>query len=120
MRRGAHVEFIDPMYLPEGIELTQFHHFQKDEANSLLDHWATRQDAGAASLRFKSTTKATRHGKRPAAAAAADGAEIEEDKDSPENNGDNSSDDGSSDQGEEDATGNACSVSWLPKLGGGY
>jgi hypothetical protein len=118
MELGNQDDFIDPIYLPEGIRLTQFHHFRKDDANMLLQHWTTRKDAGAVVFRFKSTARAAYRGKR--APARAGGAEIEEDIDSPENDGEKLSDEEQSDKSEDDSAGNARSVSWLPKLGGRY
>jgi hypothetical protein len=113
--QGAQDDLIDPMYLSEGIQLKQFHHIRQDEANAILKYWDTRQAAGATPFCFKSTDKATFHGKR--ASASADEAQAQEDGDPQENGNGNLDDNELFSQGGGDAAGNACSVSRLPKHG---
>jgi hypothetical protein len=63
-------DYIDPMYLPEDIELTQNHHIRLKEADALLQHWTTRQAAGERPLLFKKQdVPAARHGKHASASA---------------------------------------------------
>ena len=102
MGNGNSDAFIDPIYLPEGIHLTQYHHFRVADCNKLLLHWANRKAAGAVVFRFKSTV--TR----------------EENEDFPEYDGEESSEEKTAESSEDDTTGNDRSVSWLLKLGGRY
>jgi hypothetical protein len=55
------------MYLPQGIRLRQFYHMRKDEANKMLEYWATRQAAGATPFYFKNTDELVAAARRNAA-----------------------------------------------------
>jgi hypothetical protein len=65
----AQDDFIDPKYLPEGAQVTQFHHIRSKDAIAMLKHWTARQAAHEIPLRFKETVKVPRHGKRPSDSA---------------------------------------------------
>ena len=43
------------MYLPEGVQLTQYHHIRRGDAEAILKHWDVRQAAGATPFYFKNT-----------------------------------------------------------------
>jgi hypothetical protein len=58
--RLAQGEYIADEYLPVGVTLTQYHHIRLGDANALLQHWTTRQAAGAIACRFKKVDKASR------------------------------------------------------------
>lgn len=46
-------------YLPAGVTLTQYHHIRLGDANSLLQHWTTRQAAGQIAFCFKKADQTT-------------------------------------------------------------
>ena len=61
--RQAQGDYILDEYLPAGITLTQYHHIRLAEANSLLQHWTTRQAAGQIAFRFKKMNTTSRQHK---------------------------------------------------------
>jgi hypothetical protein len=118
METGNPDDFIDPIYLPEGIQLTQYHHLHVADCDKMLLHWTNRKAAGEVVFRFKSTARATYHAKK-ALARAGEGT-VEEGEDIPEYDGEKSSDEETAKFSEEDDAGNDRSVSWLLKLDGRY
>jgi hypothetical protein len=56
----AQGDYILDEYLPAGVTLTQYHHIRLGDANSLLQHWMTRQAAGQIAFRFKKVDKTSR------------------------------------------------------------
>jgi hypothetical protein len=49
----AQGDYVLDEYLPAGVALAQYHHIRLRDANSLLQHWTTRQAAGQIAFRFK-------------------------------------------------------------------
>jgi hypothetical protein len=59
----AQGDYILDEYLPAGITMMQNHHLRLSDANTLLKHWTTRQEAGQIAFRFKSVIKTSRQSK---------------------------------------------------------
>ncbi|KAH9170156.1 hypothetical protein EDB89DRAFT_1908025 [Lactarius sanguifluus] len=53
----AQQDYILDKYLPASVTLTQYHHIHLGDANTLLQHWTTRQAAGQIPFRFKKGDK---------------------------------------------------------------
>ena len=53
----AQGDYVLQEYLPAGVTLTQYHHIRLGDANSLLQHWTTRQAAGLIPFCFKKVAK---------------------------------------------------------------
>jgi hypothetical protein len=117
--KDAQDAFIDREYLPDNVTLSQFHHIRRDDANTILQHWTNRQDAGKLPFRFK-ILKAAWSGKQASADIGSSNQENEGPQDdhevqengNGENEGDNNaSDKGLGNQGQGGAGGNSCDVS---------
>jgi hypothetical protein len=79
--RDARDDFIDPEYLPEDVQISQFHHIRLDEANTILEHWTTRKAAGAIPFRFKDEVEKAAH-RRKQAPVPTEEAQAQEDRNS--------------------------------------
>ena len=115
-------EFIDPIYLPEGVRLTQFHHIRLDDANAILQYWTTRHAAGVTPFRFKKPNKATGHTSSSAHTetrkqAEEDLQDAQQDGEPQENGGDSLAEEELRAQSRRDAARGPCNVSWLTKSG---
>jgi hypothetical protein len=64
MRVDGVNEYIDPEYLPEGIQFEECHHLRSDDVEAILKHWIARKAAGKVPLIFKRVVKEVRRRKR--------------------------------------------------------
>ena len=68
----AQHEYIDPIYLPDGVILKQFYHIHEKKIEAILEQWTREQDSGNIPLKFKKAIKDTRTAKEADADADAD------------------------------------------------
>jgi hypothetical protein len=71
----AQGDYILDEYLPAGITMMQNHHLRLSDANTLLQHWTTRQAVGQIAFRFKNVIKTSWQSK-PALTAGGVSADI--------------------------------------------
>jgi hypothetical protein len=76
----AQDEYIDPIYLPEGVILKQFYHICEGPIKAILEQWTQEQDSGNIPLKFKKAIKDKRATKEADANVDAGGEGSEEDR----------------------------------------